>query len=107
MTPIVLASASASRAALLRAAGVRFSVMPSCVDEDAVKSRMAAQAATPDAVARGLAQLKARAVSEAIAGLVIGADQTLELDGILYDKPRDLAECHQRLRVLRGRRRGC
>ena len=104
MTPIVLASASPSRAALLRAAGVTFSVTPSRVDEDAVKTRMLGQAATPDAVARGLAELKARAVSQETAGLVIGADQTLDFDGILYDKPRDLAESRERLKVLRGRR---
>ena len=104
MTPIVLASASPSRAALLRAAGVPFSVTPSRVDEDAVKRRMLAQSAGPDAVARSLAALKARSVSQGVAGLVIGADQTLDLDGALHDKPRDLAESRERLKVLRGRR---
>jgi septum formation protein len=104
VTPIVLASASASRAAILRAAGVPFSVTPSRVDEDSVKTRMLGQAASPDAVARGLAELKARTVSEEIAGFIIGADQTLDFDGILYDKPRDLAESRERLKILRGRR---
>ncbi len=101
MTPIVLASASASRAALLRAAGVPFQITPSRVDEDEVKARMLGQ--TPDAVAQALARLKALTVSEGTAGLVIGADQTLELDGVLYDKPRDLAESRGRLKTLRGR----
>jgi septum formation protein len=101
---IVLASASLSRATLLRAAGVPFQVIPSRVDEDAVKARMLGQAAGPATVARGLAELKARAVSDGTAGLVIGADQTLELDGVLHDKPRDIAESRERLKVLRGRR---
>jgi septum formation protein len=35
--------------------------------------------------------------------LVIGADQTLELDGRLFDKPADLAEARAQLLALRGR----
>lgn len=104
MTPIVLASASASRAAILRGAGVPFEISPSGVDEDAVKSRMLSESAGPDAIARGLAELKARVVSQREGGLVIGADQTLDVDGVLHDKPRDLAESRERLRALRGRR---
>lgn len=104
MTPIVLASASAPRAALLRAAGVPFSISPSRVDEDAVKARLLQESAGPDVVARELAELKARAVSGKAEGLVIGADQTLDLDGVLHDKPRDLSESRERLKVLRGRR---
>jgi septum formation protein len=104
VTPIVLASASAPRAALLRAAGVPFSISPSRVDEDAVKARLLQESAGPDVVARELAELKARAVSGKAEGLVIGADQTLDLDGVLHDKPRDLSESRERLKVLRGRR---
>jgi septum formation protein len=36
-------------------------------------------------------------------GLVIGADQTLDLDGRLYDKAADLAAARSRLLELRGR----
>jgi septum formation protein len=104
VTSIVLASASLSRAALLRAAGVPFRVTPSRVDEDAVKTRMLGEAAGPDTIARRLAKLKAEAVSERTADLVIGADQTLELDGVLHDKPRDIGESRERLKALRGRR---
>jgi septum formation protein len=104
VTPIVLASTSPSRAALLRAAGVPFAVAAAGVDEDAIKTRMLGESAGPDAIARELAEAKARVVSQRAGGLVIGADQTLDLDGVLYDKPRDLAESRERLRALRGRR---
>jgi septum formation protein len=104
VTPIVLASASPSRAALLRAAGAPFSVIVSRVDEDEVKARLLGAGAGPEVVARELAELKARTVSEHAEGLVIGADQTLDLDGVLHDKPRDLDESRERLRSLRGRR---
>ena len=104
MTRIVLASSSASRATLLRAAGVPFSILPSRVDEESIKARMLARSAAPEAIARSLAELKARSVAQETDGFVIGADQTLDLDGVLYDKPRDLAECRERLKALRGRR---
>lgn len=103
MTPIVLASTSASRAAILRAAGVPFMVTPPNVDEDAVKARMLGLSENPDRIAQTLAADKAIAVSRRMPALCIGADQTLELDGVLHDKPRDLAESRERLLALRGR----
>jgi septum formation protein len=78
--------------------------MSSGVDEHDVKERMLGQSAGPAAIARNLAELKAQVVSGKVDALVIGADQTLDLDGVLHDKPRGLAESRERLRALRGRR---
>ncbi len=103
MSQIILASASASRAALLRGAGVAFDIEASGVDEGAIKSAMLMEHARPSAVAERLAELKALAVSRRRPGVVIGADQTLELGGVLYDKPGDLADTRARLLALRGR----
>ena len=100
---ITLASASIVRASLLKAAGVAFEVATSGVDEARVKDRMLTEGATPAQVAAVLAETKAVAVANTRPGLVIGADQTLEFDGALYDKAADLAEARQRLRTLRGR----
>ena len=100
---ITLASASAVRAALLKAAGVAFGVTTSGVDETAIKDRLVAEGAGPAAIAGELARAKAAAVSQARPGLVIGADQTLEFEGALYDKAADLTEARERLRTLRGR----
>jgi septum formation protein len=102
--PIVLASASPSRAALLEAAGVPFAVRTSSLNEDSAKDAMRREGASPAAVAEALAELKAMSVSRHAPGLVIGADQTLELDGALYGKTRTLAETRARLESLRGRR---
>ena len=104
MKPVVLASQSQSRAALLSAAGVVFSKISSGVDETAIKDRMLADAATPLQIAEALGEAKALAVSSATPGLVIGADQTLDLDGRLFDKADSLAEARDRLTSLRGRR---
>jgi len=100
---IVLASASSTRAALLRAAGVTFEVVSSGVDEGAVKTRMLRSDAIANEIAGELALAKALAVSASRSDLVIGADQTLELDGELFDKVETLDDARERLRQLRGR----
>jgi septum formation protein len=90
------------RAKLLQGAGVEFTTAVSGVDEDAIKATLAA--VPPLEVASTLADAKAVKVSDAQpTALVIGADQTLELDGRLFDKPPDLAHARVRLTVLRGR----
>lgn len=104
MKPIVLASQSRSRAALLSGAGVAFDAKRSGVDEDAAKARLLAAGEGPREVALRLAEAKALAVSETHpAAVVIGADQTLDLAGVLRDKAQDLAEARRRLLELRGR----
>ncbi|MGA0603657.1 Maf family protein [Caulobacter sp. KR2-114] len=102
---VVLASQSSSRAALLAGAGVAFDKASSGVDEAAVKAGLLGEGASPRDIADALAELKAVKVSMARPGaLVIGADQTLDLDGALYDKADSLAEARARLQTFRGRR---
>jgi len=100
---ITLASQSASRAAILRGAGVPFEIASPGVDEAAAKASLLAEGAGPREVADALAELKAVKVSRGRDGLVIGADQTLELDGALYDKAPDIPAARARLRALRGK----
>ena len=103
MKPVVLASQSQSRAALLSAAGVTFTKVSSGVDETEIKTRMLVEGATPLQIAAALGEAKALAVSAHTPGLVIGADQTLELDEKLYDKADTLEEARERLSAFRGR----
>lgn len=100
---IILASKSAARRAVLEGAGVPFEAAVAGVDEDAVKTELLAQGASPQAIAEALAERKAVRISQARPGLVIGADQTLEFEGGLYDKVDTLAAARQRLKLLRGR----
>jgi septum formation protein len=106
MTPsVILASASAGRAALLRAARVDFETIPAAVDEAAVKAGMLAEGAAPRDIADALAELKARRVAGRMPErLVLGADQVLVCEGRLHDKPGDLAAAREQLVALRGRR---
>jgi septum formation protein len=104
LASVVLASASTSRQALLRAAAVDFETMPAPIDEDEAKLSLKAEGAGGAAIAETLAALKARAVARRVPGrLVIGADQVLECDGRLYDKPPDRAAARGQLLALRGR----
>ena len=100
---VILASKSAARRAVLDGAGVAYEALVAGVDEDAVKIEMLAAGAGPREVAEALAELKAVQVSKNRPGLVIGADQTLDLDGKLYDKAPDLYVAWQRLSLLRGK----
>lgn len=100
--PLVLASKSASRRALLEAAGIPIEVRPAEIDERAVEE--AAEAGTAAAVAALLAREKARAVAALMPGrLVLGADQTLVLGEQRFDKPVDRAAARAQLRTLAGR----
>lgn len=100
---VILASKSAARRALLAGAGVTHEADVAGVDEEAVKTTLLADGATPRDVADALAELKAIKVSAKRSGLVIGADQTLDLDGTLYDKTETLEAARERLMALRGK----
>ena len=101
--PIILASKSAARRAVLTGAGVPFEVAVAGVDEDAVKTSMLAQGATPRDVADALAEIKAVKISAGRPGFVIGSDQTLEFEGKLSDKAETLDAVAERLRTMRGK----
>lgn len=100
---VILASKSAARRAVLDGAGVPYEVLVAGVDEDAVKTGLLAEGATPRDVADALAEIKALKVSRGRSDFVIGADQTLDLDGQLYDKAPDLDAARERLKTLRGK----
>jgi septum formation protein len=102
---VVLASASAARFGLLQAAGVPVTVDAAAVDEAEVRESLQAAGASPAGMAEALAELKAQQVSRRRPGvLVIGADQILECNGTVFDKPTNLIEARRQLLTLRGRR---
>jgi septum formation protein len=103
VTALILASKSMARRAVLEGAGVSFEPVGSGVDEDAAKAGLAARRATPRQVAEALAEDKALAVSVGRPELVVGADQTLEFQGQLYDKVETLEAARERLKTLRGK----
>ncbi|MEM6659074.1 MAG: Maf family protein, partial [Pseudomonadota bacterium] len=103
--PIILASGSSIRAQLLRNAGVPFSVQVARVDEDAIKSALLAEDASPRDIADALAEMKARKISDKVPGaLVLGCDQVLDFEGRLLSKPETPEDAMSQLKVMRGKR---
>ena len=99
----MLASASPTRRALLRAAGLPFRSVPASIDERALE-RDFDNGAEPPRLADHLARAKGLAVSAACPqDLVLGADQILDLDGRRLHKAGSRAEAAAQLLVLAGR----
>lgn len=101
---LILASASASRRALLSGAGLAFEARVAAVDEAEVKHAASAEGIGADATALLLAGLKATRIARAAPdALVIGADQLLVCEGRWFDKPADRTQARAHLSALRGR----
>ena len=103
---LILASQSASRRAMLDAAGVPYEAMPARVDEEATKAALRSEGAGPRALADALAELKAVKVSQGCPGaLVLGSDSLVAFeDGATLDKPESRAQAAEHLRRMSGRR---
>jgi septum formation protein len=100
--PLVLASQSRVRQALLANAGLSFETIPAAIDERAIQ--LNSGLTTGGETAIRLACEKAHDVSLRLPGrYVIGADQTLECDGRLFNKPAGRAAAVSHLRALSGR----
>lgn len=103
MKPLILASASASRQAMLKAAGVDFKVQSAAIDEPRLTVELLSKGADGGDIARGLAEAKALAVSRSNPGeLVLGGDSILALGAELIDKSPDLVTLRTVLRKLSG-----
>jgi septum formation protein len=100
--PLLLASQSASRRAMLAAAGVSFDATAAGVDEDAAKASLAG--AKPRDLADALAELKAVKVSLRHPGrLVLGSDSVVALaDGSLLNKPDSREQAAEHLARMSG-----
>lgn len=100
---IVLASQSASRKAMLDAAGVSYEARSSDVDEGAIKRELIGVPGRD--VATILAEAKALPVSVSAPGkLVLGGDSLVEVGGRQFDKPLSRAQAAEHLRFFSGQR---
>ncbi|OYW47146.1 MAG: septum formation protein Maf [Sphingomonadales bacterium 12-68-11] len=97
---IVLASRSASRRAMLNAAGVVFEVRPAAIDERALEAGLAE--ASPDQVALALAEAKARSV-DGHERPVLGSDSVVTVDGHRFNKPASRLQAAEHLRFFSGK----
>ncbi|HZN85957.1 MAG TPA: Maf family nucleotide pyrophosphatase [Burkholderiales bacterium] len=96
--PLILASTSRYRKALLERLGLPFDCADPGIDERALPAESAA------ATAARLAALKARAVAgRHPQALIIGSDQVASCDGAILDKPGTHANAVRQLAALSGR----
>lgn len=96
---LILASASPRRKYLLEQAGLRFSVIPSTVDETDSGEE------TPEAYVRLLAETKADDIARRHPDAwVIGADTVVVIDGRILGKPAGTDEARRMLHRLSGQR---
>jgi septum formation protein len=99
--PLILASQSRTRQALLANAGIDFEVLPADIDEREVQQ--ASGLSSPGDIAALLARRKALAVSaRQPARFVVGADQTLARGARLFVKPAGRTQAAEQLRALAG-----
>lgn len=99
---LILASKSASRRAMLDAAGVTYHSIPADIDERAVEAGL--EGASPPEIAEALAVAKAAAVAALHPQtLVLGSDSLVVAGGRRFDKPRSRDEAAEHLRFFSGR----
>ena len=103
-SPIVLASKSASRRALLAGVGLPFEVEPADIDERGVEQALSQRGEPAGGLALALARAKALAVSaRRPQALTLGADQTLTLEGQPMHKAPTRAAAAAALQAMSGR----
>ena len=99
--PLLLASSSAIRRAMLDAAGVEHQALPAGIDEAAVKARLDGD---PEGLALELAKAKVEAVSARHPDdWVIGSDSVVSVDGRLFDKPASRDDAAEHLSFFSGK----
>jgi septum formation protein len=102
--PLVLASKSAPRRALLEAAGIALAIDPADIDERAAEAASPREAATPEGAALLLARAKAfETAKRNRTRIVLGADQTLALGNERFSKPKSREAARAQLRKFSGK----
>ncbi|MFT6763278.1 MAG: septum formation protein, partial [Candidatus Aldehydirespiratoraceae bacterium] len=98
---LVLASGSPRRRELLRSAGLTFAVRSADIDETPLDGE------PPTGYVRRLSIEKAAASAASplasASDVIIAADTTVEIDGLILEKPRDDDDAYGMLRRLSGR----
>jgi septum formation protein len=96
-SPIILASKSPRRRRLLENAGIKFSIVPSCVQESNFLLLK------PDNYVRTLAEAKAVDVAEKNPECcIIGADSIVLINDAILEKPESISDARQMIQQLSG-----
>ena len=107
---LVLASASAVRAKILHDAGLGYHCYPVVIDEDSVRASASAEEVPIGDIAIMLAEMKAAAAVQRLAleinpspAYILGCDQILAYNDVIYNKPQDQTMAKAQLMALSGK----
>lgn len=99
--PLILASTSKYRGALLSQLGWEFTAMNPGVDEDKIKT----EGRTPEDIALTLSRYKAEAVfAKRSDACVIGSDQVCTMDGMIFGKPVTKEKATEQIARMQGKK---
>ncbi|NCU50548.1 MAG: septum formation protein Maf [Candidatus Fonsibacter lacus] len=105
MRNIILASASGIRLKILNDFGFNVKVEIANIDEDEIKNSLLAEKFTSFDISRALAETKAKKISNKINDqIVLGADQVLDLEGKIFNKPENMELAVNLLNRLSGKK---
>ena len=104
---LILASSSETRQNMLATAGIAFTAQSALVDEAGLRDAALAEDMAKDDITVLLAEMKAQAVSMRLEigddSYVLGADQLLVCDDVIFAKPENAKAAAQHLQKLSGR----
>ena len=107
---LVLASASSIRAKILHDAGLGYRRYPVAIDEESVRASASAEAVPIGDIATILAEMKAAVAVQRLAletdpvpAYVLGCDQILSCDEVIYNKPQNHSMAKAQLMDLSGK----
>ena len=103
MKDIVLASASGIRLKILKDYGFNVRAIPAGIDEDEIKNSLLNDRFTSFDISRALAETKAKKISiKFMNEMVLGADQVLDFQGKIFNKPENMESALNLMQKLNG-----
>ncbi len=104
MRNIILASASGIRLKILKNFGFNVKVEVANIDEDEIKNSLLAEKLSSFDISRALAETKAKKISSKIYDqTVLGADQVLDFEGNIFNKPENMELAMSLMKRLNGK----
>ena len=104
MRNIILASASGIRLKILIDFGFNVKVEAANIDEEEIKNSLLAEKFNSFDISRALAETKAKKISSKFYGqTVLGADQVLDFEGNIFNKPENMELAISLMKKLNGK----
>jgi [pyruvate, water dikinase]-phosphate phosphotransferase / [pyruvate, water dikinase] kinase len=101
---IILASASGIRLKILNDFSFNVKVEAANIDEDEIKNSLLAEKFSSFDISRALAETKAKKISSKFYGqTVLGADQVLDFEGNIFNKPENMELAISLMKKLNGK----